>query len=951
MTTHGGRHVGGARTLTQAWAARLRVTLLLAMGLFVATTAPDAARIPSSAVVVSQAAIGYAPSLVRTSGRQLLVRKRQANGTLAVEVPYVIRGVFWSPASPSTNTSPSDRNNAHVRRQEFGQWFETDIPLMAAMNVNTVRIPIDPGFDPVLGPIGLAVLDELYRHGIMVIMTVDDAINSAARIVSAVNFYKDHPAILMWSIGSEWNINRYFGAYPTVQAAAVATEASASLIKRLDRNHPVATSYGDMDPNLPGFVNTTIPSVDLWSLNVYRGNTFDNASGSVFGQWTAISNKPMFIGEFGVDAFHGRCLSNPPTGSVNAAEQVAWTIDLWNDIARNLSAVDHTLAALGGTVFEWNDEWWKVPPPGSQQTGGWTSDGFPDWHGTEEYFGVVDINRVPRPFYLALAAAFHPSYEPPPHTTTFRAISRGANLCGSQANFRQDGWTFYQRFGGGSGGRGFNIAVANASTGAIIEAGRNFDTWGGGDAAKTALSSYIESIPSGRLVMLAVADEAGLNPGPTSACTMRTSPATVTLLQTLEALGSTLIRNYCWRGSWAMVAVKGTGVRLAEDYLRTEEARAEAPVPTPEPPTAAVDTYTTAHGTILNVTAPGVLANDNAKGAGAMSVALVSPTSNGVLSLAGDGGFTYRPNAGFSGVDHFTYRASNIAGTSPVAHSSLTVAPPGPAPPMNLRVLWMSGNTVTFGWSPPTSEPSLTGFQIEGGVMPGQVLGVLALDVTPAVTVTLPTASWYVRVRTNVSGVLGAASNEVLAHVNQNLVPSPPTNLLGLVNGDAVHLAWKNTIEGEAFWGAPATSVMLKVTGPVNVSLPLGLTETFSYAGVPPGTYTFTVQSQNGTGLSLPSSPVTLTFPQACTSAPHAVENPVAYTMGGIVFLYWDPPASGPAPTAYVLYVTGSFVGSFATSVRSFRSPAPPGTYYLSIVSTNPCGASVPTAVQSVTLP
>jgi hypothetical protein len=528
-------------------------------------------------------ATGDAPSLARTSGRQLLVRRRLPNGSLGAETPYVIRGVFWSPASEMTNTSPSDRNNANVRRVEFGAWYLKDIPLMAAMHVNTVRLPIDPGFDPVLGPVGLAVLDELYKHGIMAIMTVDDAIGSADRIANAVNFYKNHPAILMWSIGSEWNINRYFGAYPTVQAAAAATEASAQLIKSLDTNHPVATSYGDIDANLPGFVTSIVPSVDVWSLNVYRGNTFDNASGSIFDQWSAVSSKPMYIGEFGVDAFHGRCLSNPPTGSVNERHQVAWTVDLWNDIARNLSAFNPDDAALGGTVFAWNDEWWKVAPAGSQQTGGWTSDGFPDWHGTEEFFGIVDIKRAPRQLYAALATAFDTAYVPPPHTTTFRAISRGANLCGPQADFRRDGWTFYQRFGGGGGGRGFNVATADPDTGAIIDPGRNFDTWGGGAPAKDALVAYLAAIPNGQLVMLAVADEAGLNIEPARACEMRTDAATVAVVGAIRALGSALIGSYCWRSSWAMVVIKGLGPPLAEDLQRTEEARAEAPVETPEP--------------------------------------------------------------------------------------------------------------------------------------------------------------------------------------------------------------------------------------------------------------------------------------------------------------------------------------------------------------------------------
>jgi hypothetical protein len=203
---------------------------LLAAALAVAE-APDARgheHVAQSPAVTDgiQPAVVRAPSLVRAGGRQLLVRKRRLDGTLGAEEPYVIRGVFWSPAGPTTNTTPSDRNNANVRRPEYGKWYLQDIPLMAAMHVNTVRLSIDPGFDATLGPVGLAVLDELHRHGIMAIITVDDGIASAARIAGAVAYYRHHPAVLMWSLGSEWNINRWdpppAGPAPTGYAINVA---------------------------------------------------------------------------------------------------------------------------------------------------------------------------------------------------------------------------------------------------------------------------------------------------------------------------------------------------------------------------------------------------------------------------------------------------------------------------------------------------------------------------------------------------------------------------------------------------------------------------------------------------------------------------------------------------------------------------------------------------------
>jgi hypothetical protein len=656
----------------------------------------------------------------------------------------------------------------------------------------------------------------------------------------------------------------------------------------------------------------------------------------------------MFVGEFGVDAFHGRCLGEPPTGFVNEAEQRDWTLALWNDIARNLSAQGPDNVAVGGFVFSWNDEWWKVPLPGSQQTGGWTSDGFPDWHGSEEFFGITSVGRMPRQVYDALRMAFAPTYEPPAHETTFRAISRGANMCGPQANFRRDGWTFFQRLGANGGGRGFNVAVSDVRTGAIIETGRNFDTWGGGPSAKNDLVAYLQSIPNGRLVMLAVADEAGLNPGPANACAMLTDPATRAVVQTLESLGSSLIRSYCWRGSWAVVIIKGAAPPLAEDYQLAEEARAEASVPTAEPPSAAADAYSTPFQTVLNVSSPGVLTNDRSDGGGSMTAQLSRGAANGVISLSPDGSFTYTPNPGFSGVDSFAYQVSNAVGPGSVATATITVPAPTPAPPINFRVVSMEGNAVTFAWVAPVAPPAPTGFRLEGGLVSGQVLGSVPLGVQPGVSVSLPSASWYVRAITDASGVLSAPSNEVLVHVNQALTPSAPTNLLGVVVGNAVHLSWKNSLEGSISSGGRPTSVQLNVSGSVDTALPLTLSESFSFGAVPAGTYTFTVQARNSFGVSAASEPLNLTFPSVCTGPPEMASNFVAYRSGGIVSLFWDPPRHGPAPTEYLLNVSGSFSGSFPMTRRSFSSPVPPGTYHLSITSTNPCGVAAPTPIQTI---
>ncbi len=365
------------------------------------------------------------------------------------------------------------------------------------------------------------------------------------------------------------------------------------------------------------------------------------------------------------------------------------------------------------------------------------------------------------------------------------------------------------------------------------------------------------------------------------------------------------------------------------------------------PPTSANDSYNGTEGTPLAVAAPGVLANDTSNGGGAMTAAVVANPGNGTLTLGSDGGFVYTPAPGFTGTDTFTYRATNLGGPGNVATVSIAVAAiTTPQPPSNFRIIGMSGSAVTFAWSLPTSGPTPASLQLEGGFTPGSVLGSLPLGVTPSVTVSLPTGSFYLRLRTLAAGQTSAASNEVLAHVNVPVAPSAPANLLGLVVGNTLSLAWTNTFDG----GAP-TNVILDVTGAVVGSAPVGPVETFGVAGVPPGTYTITARATNAAGSSAPSTPVTLTFPATCSGAPLAPANFVAYNVGATLFLAWNTAASGPAPTGYVLQSTGAFVGAVPTPLRALSAPVPAGTYNLSVIAANACGNSAPTAVRTVTIP
>jgi hypothetical protein len=88
--------------------------------------------------------------------------------------------------------------------------------------------------------------------------------------------------------------------------------------------------------------------------------------------------------------------------------------------------------------------------------------------------------------------------------------------------------------------------------------------------------------------------------------------------------------------------------------------------------------YSTPFGTPLNVSAPGVLANDAAGlGSGNLTAVLVNNTTNGSLTLNSDGSFNYVPSANFSGIDSFTYEANNGLDLSSPVTVTISVLPAG----------------------------------------------------------------------------------------------------------------------------------------------------------------------------------------------------------------------------------------------------------------------------------
>ncbi len=97
------------------------------------------------------------------------------------------------------------------------------------------------------------------------------------------------------------------------------------------------------------------------------------------------------------------------------------------------------------------------------------------------------------------------------------------------------------------------------------------------------------------------------------------------------------------------------------------------------PPVGSNDTYDMAAGATLNVSTPGVLANDSDPDAGdVMQARIVRGVTNGTLLLFGTGGFTYTPHS--SGVDTFVYHILDTHGgvSADITVTIFVTGPPGP---------------------------------------------------------------------------------------------------------------------------------------------------------------------------------------------------------------------------------------------------------------------------------
>jgi len=296
----------------------------------------------------------------------------------AASASLLLRGVCWNPVGIGAR---------HPEGLDYAGFAARDMPLLAELGANVVRT-----YEPLLDR---DVLDALWAAGIRVIDSVypwggDDP----SVVVERVRAVADHPAILYYAVGNEWNYNGLYVGLSHDEALDRVREA-ARLIRGEDARHPVATIYGEL-PSAETIA--ALDGVTVWGINAYRGISF----GDLFERWRELTSLPMFVAEYGADAYNASLPGYDPDSQALAAASL--TREILAQAARPGGGV------LGGTIFEWADEWWKDAAGSldAQDVGGIAPGGgpFPDQVFNEEWWGLVDIERSPRPAFDGLRAVF-----------------------------------------------------------------------------------------------------------------------------------------------------------------------------------------------------------------------------------------------------------------------------------------------------------------------------------------------------------------------------------------------------------------------------------------------------------------------------------------------------------------------------------------------------------------
>jgi len=291
---------------------------------------------------------------------------------------------------------------------KYAEFWARDLPIIKAVGANAVRLW---GWD--ITADHKAFLDAVQAADLFVIPTfymapgtypnlADPATKSKVygdfdQFLKAINH---HPAVLFYILGSDLNADWNYGFEKDVLFEVLNGLAVRAKTLEATNPRPVTTGLNDQLSVQTIKAFDTATKLDFWSVNVYRGCDF----GTLFKEFTASSSRPLFISEFGIDAW------DDVASAVNEEAQAQCYAKLWSEIQGNNSV------AIGGSNTQYVDEWWKSKLaqadarhpscPNYNATKhancGYPNDNFPDKYANQAWFGIVDAEFKLRRAYNQL---------------------------------------------------------------------------------------------------------------------------------------------------------------------------------------------------------------------------------------------------------------------------------------------------------------------------------------------------------------------------------------------------------------------------------------------------------------------------------------------------------------------------------------------------------------------
>ncbi|MBK1648611.1 hypothetical protein [Rhabdochromatium marinum] len=217
---------------------------------------------------------------------------------------------------------------------------------------------------------------------------------------------KDHPALMGFIVGNELNDsstiqNPEFWAWLDRLGSIIKEEAPDKLVTTslVDDGLASVRAGKELGPQENG---VPLPNIDVWGLNIYRGNGTNGFTPELWNEFQRDGDRPLLFTEWGVPAsFHepdapysqGGIPAELPN---RASAQSDWLVNHYEDMTDN-SVLTGGLTS-GGALFMWSDGWDKQGCNSCEPNVQDGSDGtgsFPGHWWDEEWFGINAVVKDP----------------------------------------------------------------------------------------------------------------------------------------------------------------------------------------------------------------------------------------------------------------------------------------------------------------------------------------------------------------------------------------------------------------------------------------------------------------------------------------------------------------------------------------------------------------------------